>query len=324
LKVLILGATGHVGQRLALYLADQNIEVISASRGKLEGSLPGHVILDSLDRAALIHNLQGVDAVVNCVAGNRDSIAMGAEILVNAAIASDKPRIIHLSTMSVYGSFEGTATESTPFDPEYNWYASAKCEAESSMLSYANKGGEVVIFRPGCIHGPGSVQWVTRIGHLIESRRLGDLGVAGDGWSNLVHVDDVVKAIHAGILVPMTTSGIQVYNLASPDSPRWNEYFVDLARSLGTTPVKRITHRQLKLDSKIVSPAVKVLSILLKKLKQQTQWLPEPLPPSLVRLFRQQILLDSTAASHDLKIEFMPYQSSLHDSDKWFLELKKT
>jgi len=320
LKVLILGATGHVGQRLALYLVDKNIEVISASRGKLGGSLPGHVILDSLDQNALIENLQGVDAVVNCVAGNRDSIATGAEMLVNAAIASGKPRIIHLSTMSVYGGFEGTAAESAPYDPGHNWYASAKCEAELSMQSYVGGGGHVVVLRPGCIHGPGSIQWVTRICNLIESRRLGDLGIAGDGWSNLIHVDDVVKAIYAGISLPMTTAGIQIYNLASPDSPRWNDYFVDLARAMGATPAKRITQRQLKLDSKIFSPAVKVTSILLAKLKLQTQFLPEPLPPSLVKLFRQEILLDSTAASRDLKMDFMPYQSSLSDSVQWFLE----
>ncbi len=318
MKVLILGATGHVGSRLHMHLKQSNITSIAASRGRMRSNIEGHVILDSMNLADLTTQLKQVDAVVNCVAGSKDGIGQGAKILAEAALAAGKPTIVHLSTMSVYGASEGIITETSPFDPTYNWYAAAKCEAEQHMQAYAQAGGKVVVFRPGCIHGPGSVQWVERIANLLNSFRLGDLGSAGDGWSNLVHVDDVVKAIHFGLQLPLNAGDIQHYNLAAPDSPRWNQYFIDLAQAIGATPVKRIHPLQLKLDSKAFSPAIKISEKLLSKAGQRglAKRLPEPLPPSLVRLFKQQIFLDAQKIAP--QVSFMTYEQSFSSAVEWF------
>lgn len=317
MKILILGATGHVGSRLHNHLQKQNITSIAASRGRMRSDVANHVILDSMNLAELTKQLQNVDAVVNCVAGSKDSIGKGAQILSQAALAAGKPAIVHLSTMSVYGASEGVITETSPFDPEYNWYATAKVEAEQHMLAYAEAGGKVVVFRPGCIHGPKSFQWAVRIANLLRNYRLGDLGSAGDGWSNLVHVDDVVKAIHLGLTLPLNAGDIQHYNLAAPDSPRWNQYFIDLAQAIDATPVKRIHPLQLKLDSKAFSPAVKISQKLLEKLGQRklSNHLPEPLPPSLVKLFKQHIFLDSKKISQHLS--FMSYEESFASQLEW-------
>lgn len=318
MKVLILGATGHVGSRLHMHLKQSNITSIAASRGRMRSNIEGHVILDSMNLADLTTQLKQVDAVVNCVAGSKDGIGQGAKILAEAALAAGKPTIVHLSTMSVYGASEGIITETSPFDPTYNWYAAAKCEAEQHMQAYAQAGGKVVVFRPGCIHGPGSVQWVERVANLLNSFRLGDLGSAGDGWSNLVHVDDVVKAIHFGLQLPLNAGDIQHYNLAAPDSPRWNQYFIDLAQAIGATPVKRIHPLQLKLDSKAFSPAIKISEKLLSKAGQRglAKRLPEPLPPSLVRLFKQQIFLDAQKIAP--QVPFMTYAQSFSSAVEWF------
>lgn len=318
MKVLILGATGHVGSRLHTHLQTTDISSIAASRGRMRSNVPNHVILDSMNLPELTKLLQNVDAVVNCVAGSKDSIGTGAQILTQAALAAGKPTIVHLSTMSVYGASEGIITEQSSFDPDYNWYAAAKCEAENHMQAYAQAGGKVVVFRPGCIHGPGSVQWVERIANLLNRFRLGDLGSAGDGWSNLVHVDDVVKAIHFGLQLPLNAGDIQQYNLAAPDSPRWNQYFIDLAQAIGATPVKRIHPLQLKLDSKAFSPAIKISEKLLSKAGQRglAKRLPEPLPPSLVRLFKQQIYVEANKITPYLK--FTEYQCSISSSVEWF------
>jgi nucleoside-diphosphate-sugar epimerase len=319
MKVLILGATGHVGSRLHTHLQNANITSIAASRGRMRSDVANHVILDSMNLAELTKQLQQVDAVVNCVAGSKDSIATGAQILVQAALAAGKPTIVHLSTMSVYGASEGVITETSPLDPDYNWYAAAKVEAEKHMQAYAQAGGKVVVFRPGCIHGTGSVQWVERIARLLKNARLGDLGSEGDGWSNLVHVNDVVTAIHLGLSMPLASGEIQHYNLAAPDSPRWNQYFIDLAQLIAATPVKRIHPLQLKLDSKLFSPAVKISQKLLSKarLSACANQLPEPLPPSLVRLFRQQIFLDTSRIKNNSDLVFTSYQQSLNDAVAW-------
>ena len=101
------------------------------------------------------------------------------------------PRIIHLSTMSVYGSPTGLVDETAPLRGDLGPYSAAKVAAEATAAAYPH----AVMLRPGCVFGPGSEQWSIRIARLLLERRLGDLGAAGDGFCNLVHVGDVVMAI---------------------------------------------------------------------------------------------------------------------------------
>lgn len=324
MKVLVLGATGHVGSRLVSYLKKRDYEIIAASRGRLSETIHDwQVKLDSLDLDGMTHYLQSVDAVVNCVAGDKHSIAKGAEILVQAAIVADLPKIIHLSTMSVYGGHQGDITETHAFDPEHGWYSAAKCEAEKYMEQYAAAGGQVITFRPGCVHGPGSHLWVSRPANLLKNYRLGDLGDAGDGWSNLVHVDDVVRAIQIGLDMPAKAGQSEHYNLAAPDSPRWNQYLFDLASGIEATPIKRIGRMQLKMDSKVLSPAIKIAQIVGRKAKINTQCLPEALPPSLTRLFDQHIFLNSEKFTKEHGFVYMNYSQSLKESIDWFKNIKR-
>ena len=44
--------------------------------------------------------------------------------LVDAALQNGiKPLFIHMSSMAVYGLFEGNADEATPLNPNIGWYA---------------------------------------------------------------------------------------------------------------------------------------------------------------------------------------------------------
>lgn len=322
MKALILGASGHIGKRLISYIKTQgDIEVISASRGRsnIDESVP-HIPLDTRNLQALVSALREVDAVVNCVAGDAGSIAQGAKTLVDAAIAAHHPRIVHLSSMAVYGGFEGLATENTAFDPALGWYAKAKCEAEAEINRYAEQGGNAIVLRPGCVSGPGSELWVGRIGRWLQTGRLGDLGVQGDGWSNLIHVDDVCAAIAASLKKELQTGQVLRFNLAATDSPRWNQYFVDLALAIHATPVARISRRQLLLDANLAGPPLKILEKLTGKLGIRANFLPDALPPALVRFFSQSILLDSSLATNELQLKHISYSTMIKDNADWFLK----
>jgi nucleoside-diphosphate-sugar epimerase len=307
MKVLVLGGTGYIGSHLVATLSQvEGMTPVVASRRSG---------LDTLDFAAMTRALQGMDAVVNCVAGSRDAIAQGARVLVKAAQQAGHPRIVHLSTMSVYGALEGEVTEASPRDPSIGWYAKAKCEAEDVIADYE---GGVVMLRPGCVWGPGSDLWVGRIGRLLGAGRLGDLGAAGDGWSNLVAVDDVCAAIVASLRIATTPGLPRVFNLAAPDSPRWNDYFVVLALAIGATPVPRLSARRVKLDAKLLGPPLKVLEIVAKKTGRRAHDLPDPLPPGLLGVFERQLHLRSDLAQRDLGIAWTPYEQVLRESAAWF------
>jgi nucleoside-diphosphate-sugar epimerase len=306
MKVLVLGGTGYIGARLVAMLAQAGHVAVAGSRRNG---------LDTQDIASMTRALQDVDAVVNCVAGSADAISLGARVLVQAAQQSGRPRIVHLSSMAVYGALEGEVTEAAPRDPSIGWYAKAKCEAEDIVADY--EGGAVML-RPGCVWGPGSDLWVGRIGRLLQAKRLGDLGAAGDGWSNLVAVEDVCRAAIASLDVATTPGMPRVFNLASPDSPRWNEYFVDLALAIGATPVRRISPRHVKVDAKLLGPPLKALEIAARKLRLPARSLPDPLPPNLPGLFERHLHLRSELAQRELAVMWTPYEQVLRESAAWF------
>ncbi|MEO8020894.1 NAD(P)-dependent oxidoreductase [Polaromonas sp.] len=320
MRVLVLGATGHIGRRMMEVLRATSWSApVGASRSQVSAvSSPDAMTLDTRNVPALTSVLKRFDAVVNCVAGDAASISGGAEALVQAGLAGGCPRIIHLSTMSVYGPAEGELREDAALDPALGWYGRAKCEAEAHLAAYARQGGEAVILRPGCVFGPGSELWVGRTGRWLHSGRLGDLGAAGDGWSNLVHVDDVCQALVAALRLPVAPGQSPAFNLAAPDSPRWNDFFVDLALALDATPVRRISRRQLQLDAWLAGPPLKLAQLLLKRLGKEQTALPSPMPPGLLRLWTQHIHLDASLATQTLGLTWTPYPEGLQSSAAWF------
>jgi nucleoside-diphosphate-sugar epimerase len=317
-NVLVLGGSGYIGSRLVALLRDARLTVVSASSRAQPGE--GLLRLDTRDGAALAQALQGMDAVINCVAGDAASIATGARMLTQAAATAGCPRIVHLSTMSVYGALEGNVDERAAPGRLLGWYDQAKREAEQQLAAFTAGGGSAVLLRPGCVWGPGSELWVGRVGRWLRTGRLGDLGTEGDGWSNLVHVDDVCIAAHRALELPLVPGEQRTYNLAAPDSPRWNEYFIDLALAIEATPVRRLSPLQLQLDAKVAGPALHLLRKAGQRLGRDTKGWPEPLTPGLVGLWRRHLRLASRAATRELRLDWTPYPTALQEAAAWFVE----
>ena len=317
MKVLVLGGSGYIGKRLLETMAGSSLYSATGASRALAASPPLGVTwikLDTCDVSTLTSALREFDTVVNCVAGNAQSISQGTKALTDAATQAGNPRIIHLSTMSVYGPVEGNILESAPLNPELGWYGRAKCVAEQHIRDYVRQGGKAVVLRPGCVYGANSELWVGRIARWLQVGRLGDLGVHGDGWTNLVHVNDVCQAILSAMNLTENTGELPVFNLAAPDSPRWNKYFVDLALALKFTPVKRINRRQIQLDSLLAGPPLKIAKMLSKQFQLSDSLLPDYMPPGLMALWAQHIRLDSTQATHRLGLTWTPYDAGFQSS----------
>ncbi|TFZ00180.1 NAD-dependent epimerase/dehydratase family protein [Ramlibacter humi] len=318
MKVMVLGGSGYIGTRLVAMLREAGHQVVAASSRAQPGE--GRLRLDTRDGPALALALNGCDAVVNAVAGDAGSIATGARLLAAAAGAAGVPRLVHLSTMSVYGAVEGRVDEATGPGPVLGWYDRAKREAEQHLVTYLAGGGMAVVLRPGCVWGPDCELWVGRIGRWLRAGRLGDLGAAGDGWSNLVHVNDVCVAAMRSLEVPLARGECRAFNLAAPDSPRWNEYFTDLALEIGATPVRRLSPRQLTLDAKVAGPVLHVMRKLLRKAGRGAGSLPDPVTPGLLGVWQRHLHLDSRAASESLHMDWTPYPVALQEAAAWFLQ----
>jgi 2-alkyl-3-oxoalkanoate reductase len=191
-------------------------------------------------------------------------------------------------------------------------YSVAKIEAETLARKYSR----TVVFRPGCVFGPGSPQWSVRIARLLLARRLGDLGAAGDGRCNLVHVADVAAAIVRALERPDTDG--QVFNLSTPDPPTWNDFLIGYAKALRAVPVRRISGRQLRLETRVLAPALKIAEILGRAAKVNSRYLPPPVPPSLLRLMNQDIRLDTRRVETVLAQKWQDLNAALQGTADWF------
>jgi nucleoside-diphosphate-sugar epimerase len=231
--------------------------------------------------------VRNAGAVINCIAGSEQTMVRATETLCAAKPA----RIVHLSSMAVYGAATGIVREDSPPVAPLSGYGQAKLDCEARVQSYVDGGGQAVILRPTCVFGPGSRQWTTRIARLLQARRLGDLGAAGDGCCNLAFIDDVVQAILGGLEAP---SGI--FNVNSAADLTWNQFLLRFAKALGATPVRRVPGRMLRLETRLLAPARRVAAKLIDTPAT------EAITPSLAALFRQDIRVDASAAIAELGV----------------------
>lgn len=250
--------------------------------------------------------LEGCSSVVVCTFGGTDVITTTMRDAIEATRAcAPQARVVNLSSMTVYGDAIGLINESQAPVGVLNDYASARVEAERIASSHS----KVVTLRPGCEYGPDCYAWSERIGRMLLARRIGDLGAQGDGYCNLVYIDDVIRAVLAAITTPSIEG--EAFNLGVSTPPTWNEYFIRFGIALGAVPVRRVTKRRLKIETKVLAIPLKVSEIGFKALGAQPSWLPPAIPPSLLHVCRQEIRLDVTKAERVLGISWTPIDVGL-------------
>jgi nucleoside-diphosphate-sugar epimerase len=309
--VIVIGANGFVGRQVVRALADTKVfRPIAARRRPPTAPAANGIetrICDAGNPAAVAAALADAAGAVNCVAGSGETMLAATRNI--CAAAPPGCRIIHLSSMAVYGAATGLIAESHAMASN-GWYGQAKIQCEAIIQGHVAGGGDAVILRPGCIHGPGSDQWSGRIARLLHRHRIGDLGAAGDGLCNLIAVNDIAAAVIAALTQPDIAG--EVFNLGDPDPGTWNQYFMTLARAIGATPVRRISQRWLKIESKILAIPLK-----LGEKAKLGRFVPDPLPGSLLALWRQEIQLDHRKTDARLGFTRTRPEQAIKEAAEW-------
>jgi nucleoside-diphosphate-sugar epimerase len=322
MKIFVIGGTGFIGQRIVAALGQHqgfSLRLLTRNGARRQG--PHEWIHgDALDTQTLRAGLEGCSAVVSCVTGNGRTIIGAAKALSTALAERSGVRVVHMSSMAVYGDVEGDISDEHPLGQGGGWYANAKREAENIVRPLASSGHSVVMLRPGCVHGPGSPLWVERLGKCLQAGRLGDLGIDGDGWSNLVHVDDVANATVAALAWQPGVENLLIANMAAPDSPRWNRYLVDLGVLIGKTPVRRIPSWEMAIETKLAAVPLRIWERVAPRIGVSPRWVAPAITPALCVLFKQPRRLRSEMATHCLHIPWTPYAVGLEQSARWYLQ----
>ena len=240
-RVLILGATGLIGQALGQALVRRGDEVAIVSRGiKPEQlSFPCAVYTWGNDLSTLPSGaLNGVDVVVN-LAG--ESIAEGrwtaakkarliesrlrptAAMVQGIAASAQKPKVVvQASAIGFYpDAGDETLTEDSPPSEQFTGELCQQWEAATNPLHAL--GVRVALMRIGVVlaHGGGALPKLAKLYRL----GLGAAPGSGQQWFSWIHLDDIVGLILTAIDNPKATGPI---NGTAPNPCR----FIDLHRQL--------------------------------------------------------------------------------------------
>ncbi|MDQ3072285.1 MAG: NAD-dependent epimerase/dehydratase family protein, partial [Bacteroidota bacterium] len=211
MKVMVTGATGYVGGRLALQLASDGHEVNTVIRSKNKAGILTHPLIrlfegDILNKESLASAAKGCEAIYHLAAyaqvwskdpdTYRKINVGGCENVLEAARAAGVKRVIFTSTAGVFGPSDGQdviedSIRSIPFLTDYE---STKAEAENKCREYALRDLEVVIVNPTRVYGPGQLSDSNAVTKLIKLYKAGKWRfMPGDGSSidNYVFIDDV-------------------------------------------------------------------------------------------------------------------------------------
>ncbi len=220
MKILLTGATGKVGSRLAKRLAERGDSVRALVRDParaeaLRGERCELVKGDLLDPDSLVAAARGVDAVVHCAAFFRGATPeqaravndLGSQHLARAARAAAVKRFIFTSTGLVYGSNGGRpAGEDDPCAPTAA-YPVSKLAAEHFLLDQA--GLDVRVLRLPFVYGDGD----PHIQEAIPMLR----GFPPAQRMSLGHHVDIAQAVAR--LLDAPSPAHRIYNVVDDEAP---------------------------------------------------------------------------------------------------------
>lgn len=216
-KVLIIGASGLLGQSLVEYFVSNNVQVGALSRNcDNQNEKFKNYAVDVLNYEDLEFVVAQYDTVVNCIGQITNPIhecvslnTRGVKNIIDA-VKKNGNYLIHLSTVSVYGS-SSNVTEESDVNPE-SVYASLKYFAEyqisKNLTNYA-------VLRISNLYGKGQVKGI--LGYIVRSYRNNEKALFFNNDGSLkryyLHIDDLSHIVK--LILDKRVKG--VYNVIGSD-----------------------------------------------------------------------------------------------------------
>ena len=220
MNILVTGATGKVGSRLANRLSQRGDRVRALVRdrtraARLLGERVELVEGDLLDAGSLAAAVRGVGAVVHCAAFFRGATAdeahavneLGTQHLAHAARRASVRRFLFTSTGLVYGPTGGRlAREDDPCAP-IDAYPLSKLAAERFLLGLDDL--DVRVLRLPFVYGDGD----EHIAEAVPMMR----GFPPSQRMSIAHHEDVAQAVARLLDAPSPAHSI--YNVTDDEAP---------------------------------------------------------------------------------------------------------
>jgi len=229
-RALVTGAAGFIGAHCARYLVARSWSVrgldVHAAPPELTTLGVDFRVQDLRDAAALSTAVAGIDVVFHLASVHLEVGASYADFesvnvravdsLIEACAAAGVRRVVHVSSVGVYGHVEHPpADEQAPLKPVNDYERTKRAGEDAARAAAARTGVDLVIIRPSWVYGPGC----PRTTKLIGALRHGRFFYIGDA-RNLRHpvfIDDFLDGLWLAANAGPEVSG-QIFNIAGP---RW-------------------------------------------------------------------------------------------------------
>jgi nucleoside-diphosphate-sugar epimerase len=247
-RVVVIGATGHIGTYLVPRLVDRGHEVIAVSRGT-RGPYHAGPQWDAVTRVTADREAEEAagmfgrriaalhpDAVIDLICFTAGSARQLIEEL-----RPRRPLLVHCGTIWVHGpALRVPVTEDEP-RTAYGEYGTGKAEIEALLHQETRAGGvPAVVLHPGHISGPG---WpvITPAGNLdpatwtaLATGRPLALPDNGLGVLHHVHADDVAQAFELALSRPAAVG--RSFHVAAEQAMTQRGLAAGVARWFGREP----------------------------------------------------------------------------------------
>lgn len=249
-NILVTGATGFIGGRLAQRLAQDG--AIVTGTGRNLAAVPflreAGVTLqpaDITDTTALRQLLAGQDVIFHLAAAmgrsdeaasRRINVAATADLVRLAAEAGVR-RFIHTSSIAVYGPpTSPLIAEDHPLDLQQAApYGRTKAEGEQTARKVAAETGlELVVIRPGMVYGPRGPGWTVNMVRLLQ-RGFPVIMGDGSGHAQPVYVDNLIDGLILAADPQRTGIAGEAFNFVDRPLP-WRDFFGYYGRMSGRKP----------------------------------------------------------------------------------------
>lgn len=321
MKILITGATGFIGQRLARRLTANGHDVVGTARS-FSGENFSHYTFIAADLANSFQCdqlTQNIDVVIHCAgkAGVWGSLeeytqanVMATKNILASAQKNNVRRFINISSPSIYFAFKDQFDLKETDLPEKfsNAYALTKFQAEQLVQKAHKPNFLTVSLRPRGVIGAGDKNWLPRIIEMQKNGSLVQPGL-GENLADFTCVENLIDAIELCLTTDEKNMG-EIYNITNEMPEKLWTVIEDSLKAVGLSP----EHKKVFLS---VAMAVAMISEFIHKLKKTKQ---EPaLLPVKVGVAAYSMTLDISKAK--AKLNYKPKQSTaegLREFAEWY------
>ncbi|MFW9962715.1 MAG: NAD-dependent epimerase/dehydratase family protein [Candidatus Sifarchaeia archaeon] len=268
MKILVTGATGFIGGKVAQKLLDDGHDVVALVRdtSNREG-IPENIEIieaDLFDIPSLEEAVKGVSVVYHFAAyfdfyPNDEDLMFkinveGARNMMTACVGTDVERFIYCSSTETIGTIRfPPGTEDTELRPDFS-YGESKILAEKVIREITKDTGLAhIILRPTGVMGEGDLYIMYEVVQEVNMGKVFALPRNLNAEFMFIHIDDVVSGFVAA-LTPMAALNSTI--ILCPDEPMsWEEFVEVVTERLGVKPPRlRVSKLVAKFGMMLLSP----------------------------------------------------------------------